>query len=317
MFDNHDYKDFQASLSDFRDASFLPLFCNTMKPSPVLNAHKTIAIQGVKGAYHEIAARQFFGAEIELEMCDSFPALFRCLEEEKADYGAVAIENTVAGTLLPNYAMLRNSAFTIIGEVYLRIAHQLMALPGQSLEEIAEVYSHPMAIRQCRAFFKPHPQIKLIESADTAGSAAWIHQTQRRGSAAIASALAAQHYEMEILASSVEDNKRNFTRFLIVTDKPTAKQHSKGQKADKASLSFKLAHEVGSLSQILLVLSAHGMNLTKIQSLPVVGQEWEYFFHLDLEFDHLPQYKRSLSAIRPLVNELKILGEYPRGTKPL
>lgn len=288
-----------------------------MESSPVLNSVKTVAIQGVKGAYHEIAARQFFGTEIELEMCDSFPELFRSLEEQKADFGTVAIENTVAGTILPNYAMLRNSHFTIIGEVYLRIEHQLMALPGQDLASISEVYSHPMAIQQCHDFFKPHRHIKLIESDDTAGSAEWIRKTQRQGAAAIASRLAAAHYELEILASSIEDHKRNFTRFLIVMDKHAARQMSRGAKINKASLCFNLSHAVGSLSQILLVLSAHGMNLTKIQSLPIVGQEWEYFFHLDLEFDHLAQYKRSLSAIRPLVHELKILGEYPLGTKPL
>jgi prephenate dehydratase len=284
-----------------------------MPSTSVLSSTKTIAIQGVKGAYHEIAARKFFGSEIELEMCDSFPVLFRALEEKTADFGVVAIENSVAGTILPNYAMLRNSNFTIIGEVFLRIEHQLMALPGQKIEDITEVYSHPMAIQQCHDFFKPHRHIKLIESEDTAGSAQWIQETNKRGAAAIASKLAAEHYSLEILAGSIEDHKRNFTRFLIVVDKHVAKQYLKGHQPNKASLSFNLAHQVGSLSQILLVLSSHGMNLTKIQSLPIVGTEWEYFFHLDLLFEHRAQYKRSLSAIRPLVNELKVLGEYQRG----
>ncbi|MEL7341075.1 MAG: prephenate dehydratase [Bacteroidota bacterium] len=273
---------------------------------------RTVAIQGVKGAYHEIAARKFFGEAIELDMCDSFPELFRSLETQKADSGVMAIENSVAGTILPNYALLRNSAYTIAGEVYLRIEHQLMALPGQKITDIQEVYSHPMAIQQCHEFFKQYPHIKLIESPDTAGSAAWIQENRTFGAAAIASKLAAEHYELEILASGVEDNKRNFTRFLILLDKASARLHNKGRKANKASLCFNLKHEVGQLSQILLVLSSHGMNLTKIQSLPVVGQEWTYFFHIDLIFEHLPQYKRALSAIRPLVNELNVLGEYQR-----
>lgn len=283
--------------------------------SSVLTAQRKVAIQGVKGAYHEIAARQFFGADIELAMCDSFPELFRSMDEQEADCGVMAIENTVAGTILPNYALLRNSPYTVVGEVFLRIEHQLMALPGQSIMDIKEVHSHPMAILQCHEFFKTYPHIKLIESVDTAASAAMIQENQAFGTAAIASKLAAEHYDLEILASSIEDNKRNFTRFLILLNKASAKNFTKGHKPNKASLCFNLKHEVGQLSQILLVLSSHGMNLSKIQSLPIVGQEWTYFFHLDLVFDHQAQYKRALSAIRPLVKELKVLGEYERAPK--
>ncbi|MEM7658922.1 MAG: prephenate dehydratase [Bacteroidota bacterium] len=282
-------------------------------PSSVAISHHTIAIQGVKGAFHELAARKFFGPAIELDMCETFPHLFRALKSATADYGVVAIENTVAGTILPNYALLRNTDYQIIGEVYLRIEHQLMALPGQSIEGLREVYSHPMAIQQCQAFFETYPHIRLIEFHDTAGAAQWIQETNRTGSAAIASSLAAEHYGMEILAAGIETDKRNFTRFLIIDPHATAEVSV--EQPSKASLCFNLLHKVGNLSQILLVLSSHGMNLTKIQSLPLVGREWEYFFHIDLEFDTVSQYQLALAAIQPLVNELKILGEYPRGDK--
>lgn len=275
---------------------------------------KPIAIQGISGSYHEIAARRFFGVDIELDMCDSFPELFQSLERQQSDYGVVAIENTVAGTILPNYALLRNSNFQVIGEVFLRIEHCLMALPGQSIESIIEVHSHPMAILQCHAFFKQYPWIRLVESVDTAASAAWIQREQKEGVAAIASELAAERFDLEVLAKGIETHKRNFTRFLIVSTASTD-VFSLGM-PDKASLCFSLAHQVGSLAQILLVLSSHGMNLTKIQSSPIVGQEWQYFFHIDLEYDNYEQYRRSLEAIQHLVGEFKILGEYPQGEKP-
>ncbi len=280
----------------------------------VLTATQPIAIQGISGSYHEIAARRFFGPEIELEMCDSFPELFQSMEQDRAGFGVVAIENTVAGTLLPNYALLRNSDFRVIGEVFLRIEHCLMALHGQSIEEITEVHSHPMAILQCQEFFKQYPAIRLVERVDTAASAEWIQQEQKQGVAAIASERAADYFGLEILSRGIETHKRNFTRFLIIAP-PQTDAFALGT-PDKASLCFSLAHEVGSLAQILLVLSSHGMNLTKIQSSPIVGQEWQYFFHIDLEYKSYDQYRRSLQAIQHLVGELKILGEYPRGEKP-
>ncbi|MEZ4827361.1 MAG: prephenate dehydratase [Bacteroidia bacterium] len=279
----------------------------------VLTAEKRIAIQGVRGSFHEIAARRFFGENIDLEMCDSFPALFRSLNERKAEFGVMAIENSVAGTILPNYGLVRDSRYTIIGELFLRIEHHMMALPGQKFEDIHEVHSHPMAILQCHKFFENHPQIKLIESTDTADSAWMIKKTKKKGVGAIASRLAAVHTGLEILAEGIETHKRNFTRFLVLQDKDEFAPGSINP--DKSSLCFNLLHRVGSLSQILLVLSSHGMNLTKIQSLPVVGHEWQYFFHIDLEYDDFAQYQRALAAIQPLVEELKILGDYQRGKK--
>ncbi|MDW3648163.1 MAG: prephenate dehydratase [Bacteroidia bacterium] len=279
----------------------------------VLQATKPIAIQGVQGSFHEIAAKKYFGNEIELEMCDSFPGLFQAMESGRSSFGVVAIENTVAGTILPNYALLRNSNYKVIGEVYLRIEHQLLGLKGSTIETLEEVYSHPMAINQCRHFFRSYPQIKLISADDTAASAARLAQSQTKGQAAIASRLAAETYELEILAESIEDNKRNFTRFLIITDDMDflAKQ----EEINKASISFIVAHKVGHLSQILQVLSAYDMSLSKIQSSPIVGQEWQYFFHVDLEFDDYERFRQSLNAINPLLSELKVLGEYPKGDK--
>ena len=279
----------------------------------VLQATKPIAIQGVQGSFHEIAAKKYFGNEIKLEMCDSFPGLFQAMESGRSSFGVVAIENTVAGSILPNYALLRNSTHKIIGEVYLRIEHQLLSLKGSRIEDLQEVYSHPMAINQCRHFFRVYPHIKLISADDTAASAARLSQSQTPGQAAIASRLAAETYELEILAESIEDNKRNFTRFLIITDDMDFQ--AKQEEINKASISFNVAHKVGHLSQILQVLSAYDMSLSKIQSSPIVGQEWQYFFHVDLEFDDYERFRQSLNAINPLLSELKVLGEYPRGDK--
>jgi len=274
---------------------------------------KRIAIQGIKGAFHEIAARKFFGSEIELEECLSFADLFKSLDEWRADLGVVAIENTLAGTILPNYALLRNSNYRIIGEVYLRIEHHLIGLAGSGMEHLREVYSHPMAIEQCRAFFEAYPHIRLIESRDTAESARWVSEKEDLGFAAIGSQLAAEHYGLSLLWDNIETNPSNYTRFWVIAEGERVEQAI--QDADKASISFIHKHEVGSLAQVLLLLSAHEMNLTKIQSLPIIGQAWKYFFHLDLEFEDYEQYKRAMSAIAFQVHELKILGEYPRGEK--
>lgn len=289
---------------------------NTVTDPSILVSTPHIAIQGVKGSFHEIAALTFFGQEIELDMCDSFLGLFHSLEEGKAHYGVMAIENSVAGSILPNYALLRESEFKVFGEVYLRIAHHFMALPGQAIEDITEVHSHPMALLQCQQFFTQYPHIKMVEQSDTAGSAKQIKEENKWGVGAIASDLAASYYELPIIAQNIETNARNFTRFLILC----AENQSpiKDSKPDKASLCFNLAdlsYKVGGLSRVLLVLSSHGMNLTKIQSLPLLGREWDYFFHIDLEYEDYSQYQRSLDAIRPIVSELRILGEYQRGNK--
>ncbi|MFA6127319.1 MAG: prephenate dehydratase [Bacteroidales bacterium] len=276
---------------------------------------KTIraAIQGIAGSFHDQAAREYFpDRDVELIPCDAFEDLFNAVRTGQADVAAMAIENTVAGSLLPNYALLRSSGFTIFGEIFLRISQHLMALPGQTMEDITEVYSHYMAIAQTRNFFRPYPGIRLIEADDTAASAKRVAEKGQAGLAAIAGERAAEMYGLEILAREIETNKRNFTRFLMIY-KPNGIQPFKVDQPDKSSLSFTLPHETGSLSQVLSIFSFYRISLTKIQSIPIIGQEWEYHFLIDLTFDDPIRYRQALDAIRPLTHELTILGEYIQG----
>ncbi len=277
---------------------------------------KKVAIQGGPGCNHEIAARAYFeDEEIEIIPCISFQELFDTLHNDKSIYGIVAIENTLAGSLLPNYTMLRESDLKIIGEYKLRIKHNLMALPGQTLNDIEEVQTHPMALAQTEEFFKHHKDIKLIATEDTALSAKHIADDNLSGVAAIASELAAEIYGLDIIEHGIETNKKNFTRFLIVTDhaKTEIDELLVNGKVNKASLVFALPHEEGSLSKILTILAFYSINLTKIQSLPIVGHEWEYLFYIDVSFDDYTRYLQSLDAIRPLCRKLKVMGEYEKG----
>ncbi len=273
-----------------------------------------VAIQGIKGCFHQIAAFKYFGERevINTVECETFSQMFRSFQK-RADYFAVmAIENTVAGTILPNYAMLRNSEMNIIGEVYLRIQHHLLSVDGQGVEDIREVHSHPMAILQCQNFLDKY-NLRPVETIDTAWSAKELSEKRPIGRAAIASSLAADYYKLNIVAESIETNKRNFTRFLVLQHKEFTKESPKSP--TKASICFHLTHEVGSLAKTLTILSEQGINLTKIQSLPVIGSAWEYFFHLDLEFEDYDAYKKSLEAIQPYTKQLQILGEYQTGIK--
>ncbi|TSA36437.1 MAG: prephenate dehydratase [Porphyromonadaceae bacterium] len=271
------------------------------------------AIQGIAGSFHDQAARDYFpDREVELVPCVAFEDLFEAVKTGKADVAIMAIENTVAGSLLPNYVLLRDSGFTVFGEIFLRISQHLMALPGQSIENIREAYSHYMAIAQTRTFFREYPGIRLIEADDTAASAKRIAEKGLAGSAAIAGERAAEMYGLDILAHGIETNKRNFTRFLLMY-KPNGIQPFKVDHPDKASLSFTLPHETGSLSQVLSIFSFYRISLTKIQSIPIIGQEWEYHFLVDLTFDDPVRYRQALDAIRPLTHELSILGEYIQG----
>jgi len=272
-----------------------------------------VAIQGIAGSFHDQAARDYFPErEVELVPCEAFEDLFEAVKTGQADVAVMAIENTVAGSLLPNYALLRDSGFTVFGEIFLRISQHLMALPGQSIEDIREAYSHYMAIAQTRAFFRCYPGIRLIEADDTAASAKRVADNGLMGLAAIAGERAAEMYGLEILARGIETNKRNFTRFLLIY-KPNGIQPFRVDHPDKASLSFSLPHETGSLSQVLSIFSFYRISLTKIQSIPIIGQEWEYHFLVDLTFDDPLRYRQSLDAIRPLTHELTILGEYIQG----
>ena len=271
---------------------------------------KKVAIQGYKGCFHEEAARTFYaqsGLVPDILECDTFEGLYRALENEAADAAVMAIENTVSGGLIHNFELLRRYDRKIKGEVYLRIKQNLMALPGQSIEDIKEVRTHYMAINQTRDFFQREcPWITLVESEDTAKSAAEIAGNKLFGVGAVASSLASELYSLEILRKSIETYKQNFTRFLIFDEAVTLPESA----IDKASICFTLPHKPGSLAHILTILSFYDMNLTRIQSLPIPGREWQYFFYVDIKFDSYNRYCQALSAVRPLIEDLNILGEY-------
>ena len=271
---------------------------------------KKISIQGVKGCFHEQAARLFYQDQglddPQIIECLTFNDLYLSMDNGLADAAVMAIENTVSGGLLPNFELLRKYDRKIKGEVFLRIQQNLMALPGQKIEDIKEVRTHYMAINQTREFFKNYPWIRLVESEDTAKSAADVAQSGLKGVGAVASSLAADLYGLEILAESIETYKQNFTRFLIFDDALEVDR----SKVNKASMCFTLSHTPGSLAHVLTILSFYGMNLTRIQSLPIPGQEWQYFFYVDIKFEDHLRYEQALAAVRPLMEDLDILGEY-------
>lgn len=272
-----------------------------------------IAIQGFGGSFHEEAAMKYFGTGIELVECLTFQDLFDAMALDRADMAVMAIENSVAGSILPNYARLRDSRLFIAGEVYLRIEMNLLTLPGQAIEDIREVHSHPIALLQCHQFFRDNPHLFAVESNDTALSASEIAEKQLAGRGALGSRRAAELYGLEVLRAGVETNKRNFTRFLVL-DRHSPKE---GATVSKASWSFRTAHLAGSLAKVLTLLGEHGINLTKIQSLPVLGEEWKYYFYADLEFDDAEAYREACRATRAYLYDLHILGEYKQGEKYL
>ena len=272
---------------------------------------KRIAIQGDIGSFHDIAAHQYFGnQQIQLICCSTFEQVFENIRRDPTAIGILAIENTIAGSLLHNYELLRDSETTIVGEHKLRITHSLCCLPDDDWNTINEVHSHPVALMQCRGFLANHPDMKAVEAHDTAGAAKYIAQHQCRGWAAICNTAAAKIYGMKVLQEGIEDNKHNFTRFLVTSHVNKADFLRSIDRVNKASLVFALPHEEGSLSQVLSILSFYKMNLTKIQSLPIIGHEWEYMFYVDVTFDNLTRYRQSIDAIMPLTRELKVLGEY-------
>lgn len=279
---------------------------------------KKVAIQGTIGSFHDIASHRFFhDEEIELICCDTFEDVFQEMKNDNNVIGAVAIENTIAGSLLHNYDLLRESGATIIGEHKLRISHSIMCLPDEDWDDITEVNSHPVALLQCRDFLNKHPKFKIVQTDDTAGSAEMIHRLNLRGHAAICSKFAAPLYGMKILQEGIETNKHNFTRFLFLSDPWKAEDLRNTREADKASIVFTLPHEEGSLSQVLSIFSFYKINLTKIQSLPIIGREWEYQFYIDVVFDDYLRFHQSVDAITPLTREFKILGEYKNGKQSI
>lgn len=273
---------------------------------------RRVTIQGYKGAFHEIAARNYHSDEnISIVPAHTFDDVVDFVEKgEDADLGLMAIENTLAGSLMYNYTLLKNSKLRIIGETFLRIKQNLMVLPGVKIEDLKEVHSHPIAIAQCRKFFANYPHIRLISTADTALSAKNIREKQLTDVGAIASTLAAELYDMEILGASIETNKKNFTRFLVL-------QHEDRlpiiENINKVSMCFSVNHEVGSLYKVLAVLAAYNVNLTKIQSTPIIGEEWQYQFFVDFVINGDVGYQQAIDAIRPITKSLKILGTYQTG----
>lgn len=276
---------------------------------------KRITIQGEAGCFHDATAHEYFaGEDIETIACPSFREMFDMLHADSNLIGTLAIENTIAGSLLQNHELLRGSDLTIVGEHKMYISQSLAALPGQELKDIHEVVSHPIALMQCEDYLLQHPWMKMVEGYDTAGCAKQIAENRSMGSAAICGTYAAQLYGLQVLAEDIQTNKRNFTRFLIIAHPNQAEALKADCKPNKASLAFTLPHEGGSLSKVLTIFSFYDLNLTKIQSLPIIGREWEYRFYIDLTFTDYRRYRQSLDAVMPLINDFKNLGEYAEFT---
>ena len=268
---------------------------------------KSVAIQGIKGSFHHIVSQQYFDNGVAIEECLTFDKVVDCLLNKTCDAAVMAIENSIAGSILPNYALIDNHHLHIIGEHYLDVQHHLMALPDQGIKAIKEVYSHPMALLQCKEFFKKHPHIKLVEDKDTAEVAERIHEKQLKGIAAIASTLAADLFQLEILAEGIQTIKHNETRFVIIKTKNSEISEND---INKASLKFELDHKRGSLATILNVMSDCKLNLTKIQSLPKIETPWKYAFFVDVSFDEYKDFQKAKAIIQIMAEKFKILGEY-------
>ncbi len=278
---------------------------------------KKIAIQGIEGSFHDIAAHRYFASEpIELICCDTFEQVVAQMRDDRDVIGLMAIENTIAGSLLSNYELMRASGASIVGEYKLHIRHSIMCLPHDDWGDILEVNSHPVALMQCRGFLSKHPTFKIVEHADTAGAARDIARDTMKGHAALCHAAAAGLYGLKVLEDGIEDNKHNFTRFLVLSSPMLADSLRERNKANKSSLVFTLPHTSGSLSHVLSIFDFYRINLTKIQSLPIIGSEWEYLFYVDVTYDDPVRYHQSIEAVRPLTSELKVLGEYQEAATP-
>lgn len=269
-----------------------------------------VSIQGYEGSFHQVAARQYFGRHVVVIPCATFRDVVKIAGNTKeSDGGVMAIENSIAGSILPNYNLLQKSNLKITGEIYLHIKQNLLVNPGVKLEDIREVHSHPMAIQQCLEFLDKY-NWKLVETEDTALSAKHIHQHHSKHIAGIASKLAAELFELEMIAPNIHTAKNNYTRFLILQREDTAMPDSE---ANKASVNFHTDHSRGSLARVLTRIAEGGINLSKLQSFPIPGSEWQYSFHADMEFDSPEQFQGVVEGIKPLVSELKIYGTYKKG----
>lgn len=269
-----------------------------------------VSIQGFEGSFHQVAARQYFGKDVEVIPCATFRDVVKIAANKKeSDGGVMAIENSIAGSILPNYNLLQKSNLRITGEVYLQIKQNLLVNPGVKLEDIREVHSHHMALQQCLGYLDQH-HWKLVETEDTALSAKHVHQKKSKHIAAIASKLAAELFGLEVIAPNIHTMKNNYTRFLIL--------HREGEVAEaadanKASVNFNTDHSRGSLAKVLSRIADGGINLSKLQSFPIPGSDFKYSFHADMEFESLGQFQRVITQISPLTENLKVYGVYKNG----
>jgi len=269
-----------------------------------------IAIQGIKGSFHHQVAGEYFGSEVALEECMSFPVLVQSLVQNRTGLAIMALENSIAGSIIPNYALIDHNNLHIIGEHYLNIHMNIMALDGQTIDDIKEVHSHPMALLQCSEFFRQHPHLKLVESADTAETARQINEGKLMGIAAVGSPIAAQMFGLQILGAGIHNIKNNQTRFVILK---TQNKVIPKEEINKASLKFELDDTPGSLATLLNVMNNCKLNLTKIQSMPIAETPFKYSFFVDVTFEKYKHYDKAKAIIELMTTHFKVLGEYKNG----
>ena len=287
---------------------------NSLKPGGNEKTNLGIAIQGYEGSFHQVAARQFFGQQVEVLPCATFRELIKKSGNKKESDGAVmAIENSIAGSILPNYNLIQKSTLTIIGEVYLQIGQNLLVNPGVSLDDIREVQSHPMALLQCLDYLEKYPHWKLVETEDTALSAKHIHQHRSKHTAAIASKLAADLFQLNVLTPNIQTAKNNYTRFLVLKRE---KEAIAVEDADKASVYFETDHSKGSLSKVLALIAKEDINLSKLQSMPIPGSDFLYGFYADMEIVDRSNLEHIMDQIQGLTRTFKVLGLYKNGKTP-
>jgi prephenate dehydratase len=297
------------------------MFSNEAVEMPVIQQkNKTldgiwrVAIQGIKGAFHDVAAHHFHvGEKIELVDSETFDELIKNVETGKADAAVMAIENTIAGSLLRNYNLLEGSHLKIHGEIFLRIKQNLMALPGVKISDLREVHSHPIALQQCVEFFKQYPKIRLVETSDTALEAKKIRKNHTRTIGAVAAVRAAEIYGLNLLAESIETFKQNYTRFLYLSTHEMSLNMDDAAQPHKVSLVFTAAHSVGSLHHVLAILAIHQCNLTKIQSAPIMDKPWEYMFFADFTMEDVSRFEEIIEKLRTVTGTLKVFGLYKSG----
>lgn len=270
-----------------------------------------VSIQGYEGSFHQIAARNFLGNDVEVIPCATFSEVIKIASNPKlSDGGFMAIENSIAGSILPNYSLLQKSNLKISGEIYLHINQNLLVNRGIKVEDIKEVHSHPMALLQCLDYLEKHPNWKLVETEDTALSAKYIHQHRHKHAAAIASTLAAELYDLDVIGPKIQTHKNNYTRFLFLQKENKAASISD---ADKASISFHTDHSKGALAKVLTKIAAGDINLSKLQSMPIPGKEWQYSFYADMEFENVQLLEKGIANISADIHDLSILGVYKKG----